>query len=148
MCPLIWASSITNLINEVSLHKSSTSLALSKCSPAVYYRLSSGLHAKGDCGPQDKTLISFPNFWMTNKGKICIEVKKSIVNDGCLCLRFVGNSIFLKPRQNSHWFNLNISAATSVPVLQAVTQITYAGFFYHSFFSLGAHVCWMAMGIA
>lgn len=57
-------------------------------------------------------------------------MKMTIVTDGCLCLRFVSNSIFLNPRQYSHWFNLNISAATCVLVLQAVTQITYAvGFF-------------------
>lgn len=57
-------------------------------------------------------------------------MKTTIVTDGCLCLRFVSNSIFLNPRQNSHWFNLNISAATCVLVLQAVTQITYAVVFF------------------
>lgn len=57
-------------------------------------------------------------------------MKTTIVTDGCLCLRFVSNSIFLNPRQNSHWFNLNISAATCVLALQAVTQITYAVFLF------------------
>lgn len=67
---------------------------------------------------------------MCFEGKDCLHVKATSVTDGCLCLRFVRNSIFLNPGQNSHWFNLNISSATGALVLQALTQITYAVFLF------------------
>lgn len=45
---------------------------------------------------------------------------------------------FSNPRQYSHWFNLNLSAPSCVRALQAITQITYAVFFFFEL-STGFH---------